>query len=58
MNKGGRFRRSKAEERKMDPPTPVVPTRPEIKQPKANEPHLMFLISISKNGYFSRILEK
>ena len=47
MNMGGRFKSNKAEDKKMDPPTPVVPTTPEMKHPRANDPQLMFFISIS-----------
>jgi hypothetical protein len=47
MNKGGRFRRRRADDKKIDPPTPVVPTSPEMKQPRARDPHWIFLMSIS-----------
>ena len=55
IKRGGRFKRSKAEERKIEPPTPVVPTTPERKQPKARDPQLMFLLLIP-NCYFVNII--
>ena len=46
IKRGGRFKRRRAEDKKIEPPTPVVPTTPDKKHPKASEPQLMFLLFI------------